>query len=148
MTRKKDNNNNDEKKKITTIDKIIMEHHSIIYFNTATNKEYVHKIILDECNNRSDDNEWIGITFRLSKSFVHFIDGVPHLHGDKILRMATTEEVGEFRKLKSRENFETDFNYPEINYTISKSDLMMIHKSEEIFDKNKNIGEEIKSQKN
>jgi hypothetical protein len=38
--------------------------------------------------------------------------------------MATKDEIKELRKLKGMENIQIDFDYPEINYTISPSDLL------------------------
>ena len=60
------------KDKITNVrSTYILEHNSIIVFPLSTNSKYLHKIILDK--NGSDDI-WLGITFRLSKTLINFID--------------------------------------------------------------------------
>ena len=79
---------------------------------------------------KEPDNKWLGITFRLSKTFIKFVDDKPHIVTDdgklgKELRIATNFEKKEFYKHKSNENaYDGIYNYPEIDYTISKSDLM------------------------
>lgn len=55
---------------------IILENNSIILFNSLTNYNYYHKIIL---NIYSSDNRWLGITFRLSKIVI------PHIFIKKII---------------------------------------------------------------
>lgn len=96
----------------------VMAHNSIIWFNVQTNREHVHKIILN-----GDNNEWIGLTFRCSKTFVTFRDNVPYIN-DKELRLATAAQRVEFMKLKGEENRSILFKYPELDYTINPSDLI------------------------
>lgn len=104
---------------------ILLEDKSIVTFSVQKNKEYVHKIILEHKSN----NEWLGITFRLSKTFIEFVSDVPYFCGtDKILRIATENEKKEFCRHKGRENRQIGYKYPEIDYTISCSDLMKIKK--------------------
>ena len=102
-------------------------HHSVVVFSTATNRRHKHKIERRDLPN-NHANRWMGLTLRLAKNKVNFVDGVPQIvsngtnHGP--LTMATDNEKGDFFKLKGRENREVDFSWPEINYTISPSDLM------------------------
>lgn len=99
---------------------VSLDHNSAVLFSTQTNCKHLHKIILSSnCSN----NKWIGITFRLSKTFVNFQNGIPFIE-DKFLKLASEEEQKEFRTFKRSENTEIDYNYPEIDYTISASDLM------------------------
>ena len=102
---------------------ITMDHNSVIIFSTETNKNHVHKIVLETKSN----NKWLGITFRLSKTFIKFIDQVSYFHPtDKILRMANDEEKKEFRKSKGIENIKIGYDYPDWDYTLSISDLIPI----------------------
>jgi hypothetical protein len=71
------------------------------------------------------DNEWLGITFRTSRTFVRFVDGHPQLSNGERLTLASDEQRREFFQLRRRENDETDFKYPSISYTISESDLRL-----------------------
>lgn len=110
----------DKKTKICS--EIKLEHNSVVIFSTETNKNFVHKIILEK--NRSE-NKWLGITFRLSKTLIQFVNLIPVIYPSyKVLQMATKDEIKELRKLKGMENIQIDFDYPEINYTISPSDLL------------------------
>jgi hypothetical protein len=103
---------------------VLLENNSAVLFSTSTNKKHLHKIVLES---NTAKNRWLGITFRLSKTFVKFIDGVPHIYpGDKILRVANLNERKEFYKCKGKENAIVEYVYPEIDYTISESDIMSI----------------------
>ncbi len=51
---------------------IILDHNSAVLFSVSTNSKWMHKIILD----KQTDNLWLGITFRLSKTFIKFVDGL------------------------------------------------------------------------
>ena len=99
---------------------IFLDHNSVIMFSTETNKNYVHKIILDtDINN---DDLWLGITFRMSKTLIKYDtqnEKCYFTHNNKELLKATPEEKKEFYKLKSIENKVIDFVYPEINYMLS-----------------------------
>lgn len=99
------------KNKLThEINDIILENNSIVIFSLDTNSKYLHKIILE--NNKEKSN-WLGITFRLSKTFSKEIK----------LKLADEKETKEFYKMRSNENLMTYFKYPLIDYTISPSDL-------------------------
>lgn len=45
---------------------------------------------------------------------------------NKVLRIANPEEKREFMKMKGMENQLTDFTYPDIDFTVSPSDLMKV----------------------
>jgi len=98
---------------------VILDHNSCVLFNTTTNQQHRHSIVLE---GPGSGCRWLGITFRLSKTFVDFEKGVNI--GKNILTLATDVEKKEFFKHKARENVEKNYVYPEINYTISPSDLM------------------------
>lgn len=102
---------------------ITLDHNSCVLFSLPTNQKHLHKIILDK---NTSNNTWLGITFRLSKTFVNFMNGTPYLN-ERILRLANDKEKSEFYKLRSNENKLIEYVYPELDYTISKSDLMQIN---------------------
>jgi len=119
------------KQKNTEIEEdITLEHNSIVMFSLDSNSRFQHKIILE--NNKKDSqtsNKWCGITLRLSKTFIKFINEIPYfvinnIISKNILKLATEGETMEFYKYRSQENKLIDFKYPEIYYTISKSDLL------------------------
>jgi hypothetical protein len=100
---------------------IILEHGSAVLFSTKTNHSHVHKIVLAR---GAKNNRWLGITFRCSKTFVRFENEVPYFRG-KQLSLASEQEKKRFFHLKANEN-DTDgkFLNQEIDFTISRSDLM------------------------
>lgn len=103
------------KNKITNeCSEVSLDNNSIVLFSTSTNKQHLHRIVLEgECS------DWLGITFRLSKTYIEYINKVPYFCSNKLeLLAATSEEKKEFYKLRSKENKEVNFVYPEINYTI------------------------------
>jgi hypothetical protein len=111
-----------KKKGSTECFDITMEHNSVVLFSLEINRQYLHKIILE---GNSKSSRWLGITFRLSKTFVQFKDEIPYLHfSDSVLRLASNEDKQNFYKLRGQENRSIEYTYPEIDYTISKSDLM------------------------
>jgi hypothetical protein len=136
---------------------ISLDHNSIVLFSTSTNREHLHKIVLDvqelsrsvskstvnqpqsskrvsKSTHKSQKNiststqtKWLGITFRLSKTFIKFDDkNQPYFYPrkDRPLRLATNDEQREFYKNRSKENMEIAFEYPETDYTISVGDMM------------------------
>lgn len=104
---------------------ISLDHNSVVLFSTTTNRNYLHKIVLE--GNASND-KWLGITFRLSKTFVKFVDEIPYFYQTGIiLKMANDDEKRQFIKYRSQENSSVTFCYPEINYTISVSDMLMVN---------------------
>ena len=105
------------------INELYMTHNSVIIFSTKTNKEHVHQIVLEKEN--PDKNAiWLGITFRLSKTFINFVENVPLLYPSGIpLRLANDEEKQRFFIYKSQENSNIDFTYPiDLDYTLSSSE--------------------------
>ncbi|MGF1430767.1 alpha-ketoglutarate-dependent dioxygenase AlkB [Kitasatospora sp. LaBMicrA B282] len=102
---------------------IPLHHHSIVAFSVSSNRRLRHRIVLD-APARTPDNQWLGVTFRTSKTFVRFRDGHAYLPQGERLRPADEEQAQEFYRLRRRENRETDFSYPPLTYTISESDLL------------------------
>jgi hypothetical protein len=98
-------------------------HNSVVAFDLDTNRRLKHKIVLDR-SVQTPENQWLGITFRTSKTFVRFRDESPYFLDDTRLTLADDEQRQEFYHLRHRENNETDFTYPRITYTISESDTI------------------------
>jgi hypothetical protein len=102
---------------------IPLTHNTVIAFSVKSNRRLKHKIVLD-ARIRPADNQWLGLTFRTSKTFVRFRDGQAYLPQGARLMPADDEQKREFYQLRRRENNETDFIYPPLTYTVSESDLM------------------------
>jgi hypothetical protein len=102
---------------------IPLAHNGIVAFSVDSNRRLKHKIVLDAPVQKTD-NQWLGVTFRTSKTFVRFRDGHVYLPQGARLMSADDEQRREFYRLRRRENNETDFIYPLLTYTISESDLM------------------------
>lgn len=116
MIKGKDNNYENE---------IYLTHNSFVIFDTKTNKEHLHKIVLNEKSKTR--NKWYGLTMRLSKTHVTHIDSnIIFCDSNKIMHHATNEELKEFYKLRSGENKVIEYTYPEILYTISPGDLLPV----------------------
>jgi hypothetical protein len=92
-------------------------------FSVDANRRLKHKIVLDT-STQTPENQWLGITFRTSKTFVRFRDEYAYFPDNARLTLASDEQRREFYQLRRRENNETDFTYPRITYTISESDLV------------------------
>ncbi|MBE1532881.1 hypothetical protein [Actinomadura algeriensis] len=97
-------------------------HNGVVLFSVDSNRRLKHKIVLD-APGRTDD-QWLGVTFRTSKTFVRFRDGHVYLPQGARLMPADEDQRREFYRLRRRENDETGFSYPLLTYTISESDLM------------------------
>lgn len=110
---------------------LIMEHDSVILFSVSTNSKYLHKIVADTY----DTNEWLGITFRLSKTYLKWIgdniSSTPFLL-ESPLKLANADEAKQFYKLRGKENKVVEFEYPALNFTISPSDLMPVTRATEL----------------
>lgn len=113
---------------------IKMLHNSIIIFSTNCNKLHTHKIVLENENMSNDGNEWLGITFRKSKTYIKFVNEIPYFYVQdnkkdivmpRPLQLACEEEARQFYSLQKSENKYVDFKYPTIRYTINPSDLLM-----------------------
>ncbi|MFI0353460.1 hypothetical protein [Actinomadura sp. 9N407] len=102
---------------------IPLAHSSVVAFSVDSNRRLKHKIVLD-APVQPADNQWLGVTFRTSKTFVRFRDGHVYLPQGARLMQADDEQRREFYQLRRRENNETDFVYPLLTYTVSESDLM------------------------
>jgi hypothetical protein len=108
--------------------RIRLKNNTLILFSLDTNKRFAHKIILEEKDRPStglDDNRWLGLTLRLSKTFVRFKDDMPYIRRNIPLVLAGDEQQHEFFKLKGRENRDLDFKYPEVHYTLNPGDLLI-----------------------
>lgn len=101
---------------------IPLTHNSVVVFSLDTNRRFKHKIVLDKVH--SLENPWLGITFRTSKTFVRFHDEQAYFEDGTLLTLANEDQNREFYALRSQENKETNFSYPQITYTISESDMM------------------------
>ncbi|MFG3256174.1 hypothetical protein [Streptomyces sp. NPDC048172] len=101
---------------------IPLVHHGVVAFSVEANRRFKHKIVLDRSVPRAD-NQWLGVTFRTSKTLVRFRDGHAYLPEGARLVAADEEQRREFYRLRGRENRETDFTYPLLTYTLSESDL-------------------------
>lgn len=99
---------------------IPLDHGSVVAFSLDTNRRFTHAIALRA---NAPDNDWLGITFRTSKTFVRFVDGHPTLPDGARLTLANEDQRRDFFHMRRRENDETSFTYPSISYTISESDL-------------------------
>jgi hypothetical protein len=98
-----------------------LEHGRVVVFSLDTNRQFTHAIALRA---RAADNEWLGITFRTSKTRLRFVDGHPTLPSGARLTLASEEESRKLFKMRRRENEETSFVYPAVSYTLSESDLL------------------------
>jgi len=106
---------------------ILLTHNSVILFSTTTNTKFQHKIVLDPAQAKTSvsDNRWLGITFRMSKTYIRFDDNVPRFPNGKPLVLAGKDQEAEFFKLRGQENRELNFVYPELTYTINVADTLM-----------------------
>lgn len=102
---------------------IPLAHNSVVVFSVDANRRFKHKIVLDALA-RPPANQWLGITFRTSKTPIHFRGGRACFLDGVCLALASDEQRQEYYHLRRRENQETGFVYPRITYTISESDLM------------------------
>jgi hypothetical protein len=100
---------------------ISLDHNSVVVFSTEINKQYVHKIVLDA----NSDNEWLGITFRLSKTFISFSNEIPYFYqSNNMLRLAESDdEIRGFTQSKGHENSIVGYEPLKIYYTISVGDM-------------------------
>ncbi|MGW4247002.1 hypothetical protein [Nocardia sp. NPDC004722] len=101
---------------------IPLAHNGFVTFTVESNRLFKHKIVLDTPG-RAADNDWLGVTFRTSKTALRFRDGIAYLPQGGPLTSADDDQQREFYQLRRRENTETDFVYPPLTYTVSASDL-------------------------
>jgi hypothetical protein len=105
-----------------------LENNSVILFSLSTNAKFLHKIVLEPLKGVkpiNSDNKWLGITFRQSKTGIHFKDNLPYFPNGELLELADTHQSKEFYTLRGQENKGMNFIYPDMRYTLSVSDLMM-----------------------
>jgi len=103
---------------------IPLNHNSIVVWSLDTNSRFRHKIVLDMATH-PPQNEWLGVTFRASKTFVKMHDSQVLFEDGACLTLADKEQQIDFFKLRGCENKATNFTYPKRTYTISKSDMML-----------------------
>jgi len=121
---------------------VTLEDRSVVFFSDATNRRYLHKIVLDEPEEREDrerdhnkrSRKWLGVTFRLSKTRVSYdaydTTTLPLLqHLNAPLHLANDNEARQFYAHRSRENRETTEDvyrsmYGSARYTLSPGDLL------------------------
>ena len=107
---------------------ISLTHNSVILFSLPTNSKFFHKIILEQIPKQrplDSENKWLGITFRKSKNFIKFKDNLPYFTNGTLLKLANDVQKKEYYILRGEENRNMDFNYPEIDYTLSKADTII-----------------------
>ncbi|MEY9878339.1 hypothetical protein ABH931_007866 [Streptacidiphilus sp. MAP12-33] len=102
---------------------IPLTHNSVVAFSVESNRRLRHRIVLDP-RDRAVESQWLGVTFRTSKTHLRFRDGQALLPDGTRLTSADEEQQREFYRLRRRENTETDFVYPPLTYTVSESDLL------------------------
>ncbi|GAA2060967.1 hypothetical protein GCM10009801_02960 [Streptomyces albiaxialis] len=102
---------------------IPLAHHGVVAFSVATNRRLRHKIVADTPVPAAD-NEWLGVTFRTSKTLVRYRDGHAYLPGGARLVLADEAESRELYALRRQENQTPTFPYPPLPHTLSKSDLL------------------------
>lgn len=115
-----------KEKNTDNVIKYKLHHNSIILFSVNDNSKYNHKIILE--SDLNTNTKWLGITFRFSKTLINFINNIPYLSNNEeliLINRNDIDKIKEFYKLRNLENKSINFKYPEINYTISPSDLLM-----------------------
>lgn len=103
---------------------IPLTHNSVVVWSLETNRRFRHKIVLDTAVN-PPQNQWLGITFRTSKTFVQIREGLAYFENGTPLTLADEDQRREFYALRRRENEGMNFNYPSLTYTISESDMML-----------------------
>jgi len=97
-----------------------LDHGSVVVFSLATNRQFTHAIALRA---NAPATDWLGITFRTSRTYVRFLDGQPTLPDGARLTLADEDQRRALFQMRRRENDETGFVYPPVSYTISESDL-------------------------
>ena len=103
---------------------IPLAHNKIVCWSLETNRLFRHKIVLDRASNPRD-NEWLGITFRTSNTFVRFQgERGPYFEEGTPLTLANESQKKEFYKLRGEENRKSNFKYPALTYTVSTQDTL------------------------
>jgi len=106
---------------------IPLRHNSVVLFSLETNRRFKHKIVLEAAltGQSREENQWLGFTFRLSKTFVQYRNEQVYFEdGETPLTLADGEQRALFFSHRKTENEASDYTYERLTYTISKSDLM------------------------
>lgn len=106
---------------------LTLEQHSVVYFSLAANAEFRHRIVLEQAKKKQPPHteaQWLGLTFRQSKTYVHFREGQAFFDDGRALLLADEGERQAFFSLRSAENSATNFEYPPLDFTISASDRL------------------------
>jgi hypothetical protein len=103
-----------------------MEHQSVVSFSTDVNATHVHQILLTEAKDDSPDVLWLGMTFRHSKTMVHYRDDrVFFCDDDRRMVLADGKQRGEFLRAKGSENAGVGTRDDrELSYTLSEGDMV------------------------
>lgn len=101
-----------------------LAHNSVVMWSLETNRCFRHKIVLDGPAHNRAENRWLGVTLRMSRTFVHAARNATLFEDETPLSLADDGRVREFRRMRRRENDEVSFCYPSVDYTTSPSDLM------------------------
>jgi hypothetical protein len=106
-------------KETGTETELTLEHNSIVLFSIETNGKFLHKIVSD--SHKRTKSRWLGVTFRLSRTFIKRENGSFVLENGRPLSIANEQEKKEFYKHKRLENVQVGYKYPssEIFYTLS-----------------------------
>lgn len=101
---------------------ISLDHNTFVLFSLETNYKHLHKIVLEK---NTSNSKWLGITFRLSKTYIRFENQIPIMHpSSQILRIASQDQFQQFIKKRGEENRSLQFIYPFFDYTLSPSDRL------------------------
>ena len=102
-------------------------HESVIVFTVAANQRHKHKILLRGAKGADrgpgSDHDWLGITLRRSKTFIQHRGGGGYFESGRPLRFATEDDRELFYRLRGQENRESQFRYPDLDFTLSRGDL-------------------------
>lgn len=107
---------------------ITLHNNSIVLFSTETNKKHLHQIMSK--HKLLGSKQWIGVTMRTAKTLKSTESDKTYISTQETpnhkaqLRLADEDEVKTFCLYKGKENATQDFVYPEIDFTVSGSDLM------------------------
>ena len=106
----------------------LLENNSVVFFSVATNSKFQHKIVLEPVHGKKEiipDNRWLGITFRTSKTLIHFKEGKPYFSDGTLLELGNEVQRKNFYITRGEENRSMNFEYPTMKYTLSEADLML-----------------------
>lgn len=105
----------------------LLENNSVVLFSLEANAQFQHKIVLEPAKGQkpSTDNRWLGMTFRKSKTLIHFENDQPYFVDGTPLQLADEAQRKAFYKLRGQENRSLDFRYPPLAYTLSVGDTLV-----------------------